>query len=128
MKQPLYHSILLLILAGMSFNSYGQSPSTTKQVTLTDSQRERQERNFYRKTLQVDSVKAMQVSQVQSTYKLALYALNADTSLNEAARRVRIKALMEIKNQKLRNLLSPAQQEKIIPSTERMPSKPIQAY
>lgn len=121
MKPSLYFTALLFMLTGMTFNVSAQEQKNAKPAA-TEMQRQRQERNFYRKTLQVDSVKATQVSQVQDSYKTALKAVIADTSLNEAAKRVKIKALMETKNQKLRGLLSPAQQEKIIPGTERMPA------
>ncbi|TKC60160.1 hypothetical protein FBD94_14695 [Pedobacter hiemivivus] len=123
MKLLFYFSFL--ILTGMVFNSYGQEQKYPKQDVSITAQRKKQERNYYRKSLGVDSVKAAQVSQVQNAYKAALNIIVADTSLNEAARRTRISALMEVKNQKLRGLLSPAQQEKIIPGTERLPAKAI---
>ncbi|TKC60163.1 hypothetical protein FBD94_14715 [Pedobacter hiemivivus] len=122
MKLLFYFSFL--ILTGMVFNSYGQEQKHPKQEASIAAQRQKQERNYYRKGLGVDSVKAAQVTQVQGSYKAALNIIIADTSLNEAARRARISALMEVKNQKLRGLLSPAQQEKIIPGTERVPAKP----
>jgi hypothetical protein len=125
MKLLSYFSILMLILTGMVFNSYGQEQKNQKPEASIAAQRQKQERNFYRKSLGVDSVKAVQVSQVQDAYKAALNVIVSDTSLNEAAKRARISALMEVKNQKLRGLLSPAQQEKIIPTTERVPAKPI---
>nr|WP_121271546.1 hypothetical protein [Pedobacter schmidteae] len=123
MKPSLYFTILLLMLTGVTFSVSAQEQKNAKPTVMTEMQRQRQERNFYRKTLQVDSLKAAQVSQVQDSYKTALKAVIADTSLNEAAKRVKIKALMETKNQKLRGFLTPAQQEKIIPGTERMPAK-----
>lgn len=123
MKKRTYNTLFILLLAGMTFNSYGQEQKLQKPGVSMELQRQKQERNFYRKTLQVDSVKATQVSQVQATYKTALKTVIADTSLNEAAKRARISTLMETKNQQLRNLLSPAQQQKIIPTTERIPSK-----
>lgn len=111
--------VIFLLLAGLAFNSYGQKIDSQKQRQPTEVQKQKLQRNFYRKTLQVDSVKAEQVSRVQDSYKVALKLVIADTSLNEAAKRVKIKALMDNKNQQLRRMLTPAQQEKIIPSTER---------
>lgn len=125
MKLVCHFSFLFLMLTGMVFNSYGQEQKNQKQDASIAAQRQKQERNYYRKSLGVDSVKAAQVAQVQNSYKAALNLIVADTSLNEAARRAKIGALMEVKNQKLKGLLSPAQQEKIIPTTERMPAKPI---
>lgn len=123
MKASIY--IFFLVLMGMGVNSFGQDQKR-KQSVLSELQRQKQQQqNYYRKTLQVDSVKAKEVSAVQDAYKSALKVVIADTSLNEAARRVRIGELMEIKNRKLRSMLSPAQQEKIIPTTERMPSKAV---
>lgn len=119
MKQILHFSLPLGLVIGIAFGSYGQVQKNEKQIQSMEIQRQKQQRNFYRKTLQVDSVKAEHVSQVQDSYKASLKLVMADTSLNEAARRAKIGALMEAKNQKLRALLSPAQQEKIIPSTER---------
>ena len=81
----------------------------------------RQQNSYYRKALQVDSVKALQVARIQDSYKFGLNQVLVDTSLNEAAKRIRIKTLMDAKNQQLRLLLSPAQQAKIIPTTERVP-------
>lgn len=114
-----------LIMGGMAFNSSAQEPKQQNVGVRSEAQL-KQERNFYRKTLQIDSVKAIQVSQIQGAYKTALKALSTDTSLNEAAMRTRIKELMDIKNRKLKSFLSPAQQEKIIPSTERMSAPAVE--
>jgi hypothetical protein len=43
----------------------------------------------------------------------------ADASIDEATKRARIKALIDAKNQRHQALLTPAQQTKIIPTTER---------
>lgn len=124
MKTSIYLYILsIMTIIGISNNSYGQEINKGKPVVAAEQQRQKQERNFYRKTLQVDSLKANQVSQIQDAYKAGLKAIIADTSLNETAKRARISALMETKNRQLRSMLSPAQQEKIIPSTERTSSK-----
>jgi hypothetical protein len=98
--------ILFLLLIGTVLNSYGQ-------------EQKKQQQNFYRRTLGVDSLKAEKVSNIQESYKIELKTLIADTSLNEVAKQAKINVLVEQKNKQLRTLLSPAQQEKIIPSTER---------
>lgn len=119
MKTKLYLTVLLL--AGLNLNSYAQE-NTKKAVT--DIQKQQiQQRNFYRKTLQVDSAKADQVALVQSNYKAALHTIMIDTSLREEGRKNKIKTLVDSKNQQLRQLLSPAQLEKIIPAAEREPAK-----
>lgn len=119
MKTKLYLTVLLL--AGLALNSYAQE-NAKKPVNEVQKQK-LQQRNFYRKTLQVDSAKADQVALVQSNYKAALNAIMIDTSLREEGRRAKVKALIDGKNQQLRQLLSPAQQEKMIPTTEREPAK-----
>ena len=111
-----YQILLTLVMAGFTINSYGQQQQDERT-------KERQQHNYYRNTLQVDSVKADQVMQVQNNYKRELNTVMADSSLNEQAKRVKIDALIKGKNRQLRKLLSPAQQEKIIPTTEREQSK-----
>lgn len=75
--------------------------------------------DFYRRTLGVDSAKAGLVSRIQSEYKSGMALLVRDSSLTDEGRRARVRELMEAKNSELRKILSPAQQEKVIPTTER---------
>lgn len=118
MKQIKYFSFLLLTVLAVHSSAQEQK----KQIPGNSGEtKQREQLNFYRKTLQIDSVKAEQVSQVQDNYKQTLKAIIADTSLNEMARRVRIQAAIDGKNLHLKQLLSPAQQDKIIPTTERQP-------
>lgn len=114
MKTRLYLTVLLF--AGLGLNSNAQEKNVQKE--------KQQQRNFYRRTLQVDSAKAEQVALVQRNYKAALHTIIADTSLREEGRRAKIKALIDGKNQRLQGLLSPAQQEKMIPTTERLEREP----
>src|SRR5689334_7503033 len=123
MKLPIYFSFLLLILTGTALNGYGQEPKRQQQGDSIIRQRQKAEQNYYQKNLGIDSAKAVLVARIQEGYKAALKLIVADTGLNEAAKRARINAIMENKNQKLRGVLNPAQQERIIPTTERMPSK-----
>lgn len=80
---------------------------------------------FYRHILQTDSVKAGQVAEIQRDYKSGMALLMGDTSLSEVGKRAKMGELVEAKNAKLRSILSPAQQERIIPSTERMRPKGV---
>ncbi|MBE9599469.1 hypothetical protein [Pedobacter sp. MC2016-24] len=116
MRKFQYFSLLLFGITVMYTSSFAQQ-KPTEQL-----RQKQQQRNFYRKTLQVDSAKAEQVAQVQDNYKQALKAIIADTSLNETARRARIEAAIAGKNQRLKQLLNPAQQARIIPTTELTPS------
>jgi len=106
--------LIFLMLSGFSFKGYSQQKPDSLKLRQV-----RQQHFFYRKELQVDSVKAQKVSQIQDNYKAGMHRLMTDTSLNEAGKRAKIKVLMDVKNQQLRLLLSPAQQAKIIPTTER---------
>lgn len=124
MKLSIYTFALLLMMTGLTITTSAQE---TAKKPLTEAQKQRlQQRSFYRRSLQVDSAKADQVAQVQDTYKANLKAVMADTSLSVEGRRAKIKALIDGKNQQLKGLLTPAQQEKMIPTTERIPSKPKQ--
>lgn len=116
MERKIYFGILMtLCVASTAMSSFGQQ--------RTELQKKRDQHLFYRRTLQVDSVKAAQVAKVQDDYKLALKTVLADSAQTQLVKRERIKALIDAKNQKLKQLLTPAQQEKIIPTTERIPSK-----
>jgi len=121
MKLRIYLQVISIItITGFSLSGYSQQ----KQDSLKQ-KRARQQHVFYRQTLQIDSAKAQKVAQIQESYKAGMNQLMTDTSLSDEGRRARIKALMDIKNQQLRLLLSPAQQAKIIPTTER--EKPASA-
>lgn len=83
--------------------------------------RKRFERDHYRRTLGIDSVKAEQVLKVQTEYKAAMGGVVADTSLNDLGKRAAIDRLIGLKNAQLERLLTPLQQSKVIPTTERTP-------
>ncbi|TKC60289.1 hypothetical protein FBD94_15400 [Pedobacter hiemivivus] len=108
---------LFLLLTGIAFNSYGQQGGEKKESV--DVQRQKQQRNYYRKTLQLDSLKAQQVAEIQDSYKAALKLVVSDTGLNIVAKRARISTLIDSKNLKLQKVLSPEQLDKVIPTTER---------
>ncbi len=116
MKKLTIVPVLALVLLFCARAGHAQQqPDKQKQTRLMQA--------FYSRILQIDSVKAAQVSQIQDSYKTSLRAVTADTSLNEAARRAKINVLIGEKNRQLKLLLTPAQQEKVIPTTERTPSK-----
>ncbi|MFN0291066.1 hypothetical protein [Pedobacter helvus] len=81
--------------------------------------RKRVERDHYRRTLGVDSAKADQVLRVSTEYKSGVAKVVSDTSLNDAGKRAAIDRLIVLKNRQLEGLLTPAQQSKVIPTTER---------
>jgi hypothetical protein len=119
MKTGTYFGILMMMV-GLSTIANAQQ-GTRKQQPDAQQQKKLQH-GHYRKALGVDSIKAAQVLQVQDSYKAALKALMADTSVNLEGRRAKVKALIEAKNHKLGQLLTPAQQQKLIPTTERVPA------
>lgn len=107
-------ALLVMIMTGLSLRGFSQQAIPNQ---------EKQQRNYYRRVLGVDSLKAIQVQRIQENYKQALKGLMADTSLTAVVKRQRMLVLMDIKNVQLRTLLTPSQQQKVIPSTERMPSQ-----
>ena len=103
-----------IIISSLCLNGYSQELKDSLKIKQAQ-----QQHIFYRRSLQVDSVKAQKVAQIQDDYKAGINALMADTALNKAGKQTKIKALMNSKNQQLRLILNPAQQAKIIPTTER---------
>lgn len=124
MRQTLCFSLFLLCLSGITFNSSAQQKDGLKQRVTAELQRQKHQRNFYRTILQVDSVKAMQVSTIQDRYKKFLRSVLADTNLHEIAKRSKIQELIEFKNKELKSILTPEQQGKVIPITENSPAIP----
>lgn len=112
---------ILIILCGLAIKSYGQEQGGKKNPVPTEAQRQKQQYNYYRKTLQLDSVQADKVARIQDSYKASMHRLDADTTLSPEVRRLQIKQLMDVKNQQLRGLLTPDQQRKLIPVTETAP-------
>jgi hypothetical protein len=106
-------STMLLFTAGISYAQ--QTPEDLKQ----------KERTYLQRTLNIDSAKALQVSQIMDAYKAGMKAVLTETSLSQEARKEKIIALMADKNKKLEALLTAEQQSKIIPTTEREPVKTV---
>lgn len=94
-----------------------------KQIKLSPVEQKRQQQNYYKRTLKVDSLKAEKISRIQEEYKAGMKSVEADPSLSMENRRARIKALMEEKNSKLEELLDAGQQARIIPPGEPRRSK-----
>lgn len=104
-------SIILLLasLLVISTNTIAQERDSLK----------RREVQHLRQRLNIDEQKAQQVEKIQSDYKTALYELEKDSSLGEEQKRIQFRALVATKNRKLEQLLDAAQQQKMIPATER---------
>ena len=108
-------SMTIAFLLGISA---AQSQEKQERKAPVNGPRDRQAQ-FYRRSLGVDSAKASAVAGIQSAYKSGMAVLLRDSSLTDDGRRARVRELMEAKNSELRKILSPAQQEKVIPTTER---------
>jgi len=123
----LYLTLITIITAFFFTDTKVQAQSRQdsikrSQKVLTFEEHKQRQHHYYRRLLNIDSAKAVEVSQVQDTYKAGMKVLEGQ-NLSLEERRARIKALMEEKNKKFRALLTPEQQEKIIPPGEREPGK-----
>jgi hypothetical protein len=78
---------------------------------------------FNSKVLTVGQDTAKQIAAIMYTYKESVKKVIADATLSEETRRAQIDVLIEEKNKKFERLLTPAQLEKIIPTTERKKTK-----
>jgi len=116
MKKNIFITLLAIIIIGLSQNSFAQSKEDTQR---------RDQRNHYRKTLQIDSSKAELVLKIQTDYKKGISALEADSSLTDSGRRTKIELLIREKNRRLKGILNSAQQSKLIPTTERGDAKQL---
>ncbi|MFC1226694.1 hypothetical protein ACFE6N_23015 [Pedobacter sp. BG31] len=76
--------------------------------------------DHYRKSLGLDAAKAAQLNGIQNQYKKELNRVMADTTLDLSARKEKIRDLMDRKNGQLKKLLNTAQQQKMIPPSERL--------
>jgi len=119
----LYLTFITIIVAFFFTDAKAQVQSrqdslNKAQKVLTPRDENQRRNNYYRRSLNIDSAKADQVVKIYDYYKAGMKALEGQNfSLEE--RRVRVESLMEEKNEKLRAMLTPAQQEKIIPPNER---------
>lgn len=93
--------------------SYAQQQDSLKQKQV----------KFYSRVLNANQDTAKQVATIMDTYKEGVKKVVADATLSEEVKRARIDGLIEEKNKKFELLLTPAQQAKIIPTTERKKNK-----
>ena len=108
--------IFLLISSTLSVsNSYAQQQDSLKQKQI----------KYLSRILTVGQDTAMQVYALMDTYKESVKKVIVDATLTEEVKRVRIDGLIEEKNKKLEFILTPAQQAKIIPSTERKQNQSV---
>jgi hypothetical protein len=105
-------SLLFVSLLSVS-NSYAQKQDSLKQKQL----------QYYTKTLSISHDSSKLVVTIMDSYKESVKKVIADVTLTEEVKRVKIDDLIAEKNKKLELLLTPAQQAKIIPSTERKKGK-----
>lgn len=76
--------------------------------------------SYYKQILNIDTVKALDIARIQGYYKTAINKLIAEQNISDLERANKAEALMIEKNRQLKLLLSIEQQEKIIPTTERV--------
>jgi len=106
--------ISLLFVSALSVNNtYAQKQDSLKQKQI----------KFYSSVLSAGQDTAKQVATIMDTYKEGVKKVIADVTLSEETRRVKIDELINEKNKKFELLLTPAQQAKIIPTTERKMNK-----
>ena len=121
----IFISLFTLVVA-VFISSAGYSQDSLRKAQqqkphpLTSADQKDSQQAYYRQVLGVDSVKSEQVSQIQDAYKAGMKVVLDDKNLSQDVMREKIKGLMEEKNKKLMLLLTPDQQEKIIPGTERI--------
>jgi len=126
MMNTLIRLTIISALIFLSGSSFGQNRADSlslagRHVQLDNLRKIRPE--FYRKSVGLDSAKAAGVAKVQDAFKVALYAVERDSSLSQEVKRKQMRSLMLDRNQKLRGILDPREQQQVIPSTELHPEK-----
>ena len=76
------------------------------------------------KKAEINEEKAKEVAAVQDTYKAGLKAVMASNELNDEAKRQKIDELITEKNQKLSQILSSEELNKLLPASERIKTDP----
>ena len=113
MKSKIFFQISIVIfLIGLKFQGYGQEPAEVQK-------KRKQIIEYYQKTLEIDSVKAGKVLQIQENYRTEMRKLAADSTIKVEVRTAKVRSLIDVKNQQLHLLLTPAQQKLAIPAMER---------
>src|SRR5690606_35541969 len=108
---------IFIFLSGKSFAQNGTDSLAFQGQQIQQDSLRKIRPEFYRKTLSLDSGKAAQVAGIQDAYKAAMQVILQDTSLSQQGRRAQMGALVNERNRKLREILNPAQQQKMIPDT-----------
>ncbi|MDP4240346.1 MAG: hypothetical protein Q8904_12840 [Bacteroidota bacterium] len=114
MKPYIFLNFLFFAFMLTMGTAYAQQQDSLKQKQI----------KFYSRVLTVGQETATQVASIMDTYKEGVKKVVADATLTEDARRAKIDELIDEKNKKFELLLTPAQQAKIIPTTERKKNKP----
>jgi hypothetical protein len=109
--------IITLTLLTQFANAQDNKPQQVKRPSGPTEEKQLQ-RDHFRRELGIDSVKAEQVLKIQTEYKNGMRALEADTSLGDAGKQAKKSLLVTEKNRKLKLLLNPGQQRKLIPTSE----------
>jgi hypothetical protein len=107
-------------------NAQDNKPQQVKRPS-GPTEEKRLQRDHFRRDLGLDSAKAEQVLKIQTEYKTGMRALEADTSIGDAGKQAKKLLLVGEKNRKLKLLLSPSQQQKLIPTSE-LGTTPQQPY
>gem|GEM_PF-3860382 len=100
--------IFVFMLGLFSMNGFGQ--------VKTDAFRQLED--FYRNSLDVDTLTAQKVTQIMQKYKLNVAAIESDTTLSLDVRREQYKKLAATKDRQLMNILNPVQQRLMIHNNE----------
>ncbi|TFF34632.1 hypothetical protein [Mucilaginibacter psychrotolerans] len=108
MKIARITGIIMMILI-CAAKSYGQQPDSSRRQSIT----------YLSQHLKTDTATARLVNEIRERYKKALGQVMANGALSEQQKRNAIDGLIDDKNRKLEQLLSPLQRAKIIPATER---------
>lgn len=117
---------LLILKAEVGFTQ--ENHNNIKVVSVTEVRAIQQEQiSYYKKVLNIDTLKALNISRIQGDYKAAIQKLILEQGLSDKERADRAEALMADKNRQLKKLLSIEQQEKIIPTSERISTATIAA-
>jgi hypothetical protein len=101
-----------------TFCAAGAFAQQPKQGNDRDSLR-RKMAGFYSRQLKLDTARSAQVARIMEDYKTAAKQLTARTDVTDLQKRSMGEQLIADKNRKLAPLLSPDQQAKMIPTTER---------
>ena len=107
-RERIIYSIIIIIVICVS-KSYGQQTDSTRRKSIA----------YLGQYLKTDTGTARRVSDAQESYKKGARQVMDNRALTEQQKRTAIDGLIDEKNRKLEQLLSPQQRDMIIPTTER---------